>query len=188
MVSGTALHCTFGATLPDYEGKGLGFALRTTALEVARTRGFTCVLVEPAHPAAMHIWTKKLSGEVVATQDYSSFRLKDGSYPWSYFDGGEADLGESAVSMSSAGGQPASSVGQPASSGIGGHDPFAPQDDSDGSPAQIERDGEPTTPTDTPAPRGLPGQLSLVMVTVRRAKRDSAIYLPVNLLAYNAVK
>ena len=45
---------------PDGDG---GARLRTTALEVARQRGFTCVLVEPAHAAAMHIWTKKLSGE-----------------------------------------------------------------------------------------------------------------------------
>ena len=53
-----------GGTFPGCDGKGLGKALRTRAVEVARERGFNTLLVEPGHGATRHIWTKHCDGQI----------------------------------------------------------------------------------------------------------------------------
>merc|ERR1719221_1138201 len=56
--SGRILKVGAGGTLPAFEGKGLGTRLRKAAVELARRKGFYRMLVEPAHPATVHIWNK----------------------------------------------------------------------------------------------------------------------------------
>ena len=81
MATGKALHCSMGGTLPDVNGKGAGKALRMRACEVARERGFNTLLVEPAHGATRHIWTKHCGGLVRAEQSSETFASKAGDYP-----------------------------------------------------------------------------------------------------------
>ena len=64
VLQGKTLHAAMGGTFPGCDGKGLGKALRTRAVEVARERGFNTLLVEPGHGATRHIWTKHCDGQI----------------------------------------------------------------------------------------------------------------------------
>ena len=75
MCSGKTLHAAMGGTFPGCDGKGLGKALRTRAVEVARERGFNTLLVEPGHGATRHIWTKHCDGQIrgeISADDFVS--------------------------------------------------------------------------------------------------------------------
>lgn len=81
MATGKALHCPMGGTLPSVNGKGAGKALRMRACEVALERGFNTLLVEPAHGATRHIWTKYCGGIVRGEASSETFASKAGDFP-----------------------------------------------------------------------------------------------------------
>lgn len=81
MATGKALSCSMGGTLPNANGQGVGKALRLRACEVARERGFNTLLVEPAHGATRHIWTKHCGGVVHAERSSENFASKKRDYP-----------------------------------------------------------------------------------------------------------
>mmetsp|Transcript_23370 Transcript_23370/g.72793 ORF Transcript_23370/g.72793 Transcript_23370/m.72793 type:complete len:259 (+) Transcript_23370:164-940(+) len=87
LTSGKTLHCALGGTLPAANGQGVAKALRLAAVELARKRGFNSLLVEPAHGATRHIWTKHCGARVQAELDFDTFRTASGEFPFAGVEG-----------------------------------------------------------------------------------------------------
>ena len=73
-----ACWATLGGTFPGYEGRGLGKLLRKHAVELARKRGYNCLIVEPIHGSTRHIWTKYCRAEIMSEQPFEDFRSPSG--------------------------------------------------------------------------------------------------------------
>ena len=69
-----ACWATLGGTFPGYEGRGLGKLLRKSAVELARKRGYNCLIVEPIHGGTRHIWTKYCHAKIMSEQTFEDFR------------------------------------------------------------------------------------------------------------------
>ena len=81
LASGRTMHCAMGGTSPGANGKGIGKALRKHAVDLAREHNFRTLVVESAHGASRHIWTKHCGAVVKGEVALDTFVAKDGSRP-----------------------------------------------------------------------------------------------------------
>jgi GNAT superfamily N-acetyltransferase len=86
LIRNKVLHINTGGTTSDFEGTGVGTALRRFCEAHALAHGCESIAVEPAHPATRHIYEKKLGFAVLATMDLRTYVAADkahkGQKPW----------------------------------------------------------------------------------------------------------